>query len=67
MPNSIVKQFRQGGYLYRLELVRCGKANCTTCPHGPYWYLMIHLRTGRVVRKYLGKNLPTGVTDDSQD
>src|SRR5688500_20401656 len=23
---------------YRREEVRCGKANCTRCPHGPYWY-----------------------------
>src|SRR5256885_10556394 len=23
---------------YRREEVRCGKANCSRCPHGPYWY-----------------------------
>ena len=22
----------------REQLVRCGKDNCTRCPHGPYWY-----------------------------
>src|SRR5919108_2265827 len=23
---------------YRQEHVRCGRDNCTRCPHGPYWY-----------------------------
>ena len=23
---------------YREQLIRCGKQNCTRCPHGPYWY-----------------------------
>lgn len=22
----------------RPRMVKCGKANCTRCPHGPYWY-----------------------------
>lgn len=22
----------------REQRVRCGKVNCTRCPHGPYWY-----------------------------
>lgn len=24
----------------RLVWVPCGKGNCGTCPHGPYWYLV---------------------------
>ena len=23
---------------FRQQEVRCGKQNCTRCPHGPYWY-----------------------------
>jgi hypothetical protein len=22
----------------RSQYVRCGKENCVSCPHGPYWY-----------------------------
>jgi hypothetical protein len=51
---------RQGG-TYRLELVRCGKDRCTRCAegpaHGPYWY-RYYRRGGKVVSKYVGKNLP---------
>lgn len=38
---------------YRLEEVRCGKANCTRCPHGPYWYAYWR-EEGRVRSRYLG-------------
>lgn len=38
---------------YRLEEVRCGKANCTRCPHGPYWYAYWR-EDGRVRSRYLG-------------
>ena len=38
---------------YRLEEVRCGKDNCTRCPHGPYWYAYWR-EDGRVRSKYLG-------------
>jgi hypothetical protein len=38
---------------YRREEVRCGKANCTRCPHGPYWYA--YWREGGKLRsRYLG-------------
>lgn len=26
------------GVRLRQQHVRCGKATCTRCPHGPYWY-----------------------------
>jgi len=38
---------------YRREEVRCGKSNCTRCPHGPYWYAYWR-EDGRLRSKYLG-------------
>jgi hypothetical protein len=38
---------------YRREEVRCGKANCTRCPHGPYWYAYWR-ENGRLRSRYLG-------------
>ena len=38
----------------RQQLVRCGKDNCTKCPHGPYWYA--YWREGGQRRsRYVGK------------
>lgn len=49
-----------GRVSYRLERVRCGKAGCTKCPHGPYWYA--YWREGdRVRSRYIGRRLPAGV------
>jgi hypothetical protein len=56
-----IKAFTKGGYTYELLLRNCGKKNCGKCPHGPYWYMSFTLRTGRKVRKYVGKDLPEGV------
>jgi hypothetical protein len=42
-----------GKVTYRLAEVRCGKANCTRCPHGPYWYAYWR-EDGRVRSRYLG-------------
>lgn len=39
----------------RLEEVRCGKAACTRCPHGPYWYAYWR-EGGRLRKRYLGRN-----------
>lgn len=39
---------------FRCEYVRCGKANCRTCPHGPYWYAYTH-RKGKVKKRYVGR------------
>jgi hypothetical protein len=45
---------------YRLETVRCGKPNCKTCPHGPYWYA--YYREGKKLRsRYIGPELPEDV------
>jgi hypothetical protein len=38
---------------YRREEVRCGKANCTRCPHGPYWYAYWR-EDGKLRSRYLG-------------
>ncbi len=38
----------------RSQLVKCGKANCTRCPHGPYWYAYWS-EDGKRRSKYLGK------------
>jgi hypothetical protein len=45
---------------YRLESVRCGKPNCRSCPHGPYWYA--YYREGdRLRSRYIGRELPADV------
>ena len=42
---------------FRQQYVRCGKAACSRCPHGPYWYAF--WREGARVRsRYVGKELP---------
>ena len=47
------------GVTYRLETVRCGKTNCKSCPHGPYWYA--YFREGnRLKSRYIGRELPEG-------
>jgi len=38
----------------RRQNVRCGKAACSRCPHGPYWYAY-WWEDGRRRSKYLGK------------
>lgn len=58
----IVRSFNYLGVRYSLEEHRCGRSNCTKCPHGPYWrsYVWVGTRTKGI---YLGKNLPAGVPD----
>lgn len=46
-----------GKVTFRQENVRCGKAGCTRCPHGPYWYAYWR-EGGRVKSRYIGKTLP---------
>ena len=47
---------------YRQQLVRCGKAGCTRCPHGPYWY-QYWREDGRLRSRYIGKELPPEPVD----
>ena len=38
----------------RAQHVKCGKSNCTQCPHGPYWYAY-WWEDGRRRSRYVGK------------
>jgi hypothetical protein len=38
----------------RRRLVKCGKASCTSCPHGPYWYAYWR-EDGRRRSRYVGR------------
>ncbi len=38
----------------RSQYVKCGKRNCTRCPHGPYWYAY-WTEDGRRRSRYVGK------------
>ncbi len=46
-----------GALTFRYETVRCGKPNCTRCPHGPYWYVYWK-EDGRTRSRYVGRSLP---------
>jgi hypothetical protein len=48
---------RRGKITFRQELVRCGRRECTRCPHGPYWYAYWR-EDGRLRSRYIGKRLP---------
>jgi len=50
-----------GKVTYRQEHVRCGKENCTRCPHGPYWYAYWR-EGGRLRSRYIGKEPPAGAS-----
>jgi hypothetical protein len=47
----------RGRVTFRQERVRCGRPNCTRCPHGPYWYAYWR-EDGRLRSRYVGKDLP---------
>jgi hypothetical protein len=40
----------------RKQMVRCGKSECTKCPHGPYWYAY-WTEEGRRRSRYIGRLL----------
>lgn len=40
----------------RQQQVKCGKAACTSCPHGPYWYAY-WTEDGRRRSRYIGRLL----------
>ena len=40
----------------RKQMVRCGKAGCTKCPHGPYWYAY-WTENGKRRTRYIGRML----------
>jgi hypothetical protein len=39
---------------FRCEYVRCGKAGCRRCPHGPYWY-EYWWESGKTKKRYHGR------------
>ena len=58
LPHRAVTMEQQIGSLtFRYETVRCGKANCSRCPHGPYWYVYWK-EGGRTRSRYVGRSLP---------
>jgi hypothetical protein len=65
MPKAIdaLETHYRGSSRYDLKMVCCGKPNCGRCPHGPYWYVTIQLRSGKAVRRYLGKERPAEVPE----
>ena len=54
-PIRVEKQV--GSITFRYETVRCGKENCSRCPHGPYWYAYWK-EGGRTRSRYIGRALP---------
>lgn len=54
---EVVEREFKDGISYQLEMVRCGKSSCRSCPHGPYWYAYWRKRHGKIVSKYIGKEL----------
>lgn len=61
MPARTIVETRYGaeapdGMCFQRELVRCGKPDCGSCPHGPYWYVYWK-RAGRTRSAYIGLKL----------
>ena len=51
-----------GSITFRFETVRCGKENCSRCPHRPYWYAYWK-ENGRTRSRYIGRVLPQAAKD----
>lgn len=56
-PDGRVDEAVKISVTYRQEHVRCGRASCTRCPHGPYWYAYWK-QDGRTRKQYIGRHLP---------
>ncbi len=57
-PDVLPRAEKQiGSITFRYETVRCGKENCTRCPHGPYWYAYWK-ENGRTHSRYSGRTRP---------
>ncbi len=59
---AITAEQQFGSLTFRYETVRCGKKNCTRCPHGPYWYVYWK-EGGRTRSRYVGRTLPQKARD----
>lgn len=51
------------GWTMQREYVKCGKAKCGNCPHGPYWYGYQHREDG-MRKRYFGKRPPWQTRDE---
>jgi hypothetical protein len=60
-----LKAFTVEGVHYQLEGVKCGKAGCASCPHGPYWYAY-WWSAGKQRKSYVGKRLPPNVNPPAE-
>lgn len=43
---------------FRCKWVKCGKAGCRSCPHGPYWYERWRDDESKCHERYKGKGDP---------
>jgi hypothetical protein len=43
----------------RKEYVKCGKDFCLKCEHGPYYYAYWRDKSGKLKKKYIGRNNPS--------
>lgn len=53
---EIVKSLSSDGWSFCLIKVPCGKASCSKCPHGPYWYAYRNFG-GKTREVYVGKDI----------
>lgn len=51
-----VRKIKYENMALRQVWVPCGKANCSTCPHGPYWYL-VTWRGKKATQRTIGRHL----------
>lgn len=63
---GVVGSCHIGAYIYTLRYIKCGKANCAQCGHGPYWYVEGPAKSGGRFKRYLGKTQPAEVTSYQQ-
>lgn len=52
--DGLPEEPRLSGVTYRQEEVSCGREECGTCPHGPYWYAYWR-EDGRTRSLYIGR------------
>lgn len=57
IPDGHVDEHLAVRVTYRQESVRCGRQECSACPHGPYWYGYWR-EDGRRRKVYIGGHLP---------
>jgi hypothetical protein len=50
-----VEAEERASWKLRRRMMRCNKANCTSCPHGPYLYVRITAPGGAVSDVSLGR------------